>query len=320
MKIINWLLLALLLSLTFACEECDTDGDNEGTFHLNPKGPTTTRLKHYATVKNTDYIALHKAGFRPYWLGHTAPLRKTEESFDLNSFSDISRIIMYTTSRTDYISPLSFNVNGNPAPLVSIGHANGKCWTGYDLVAYRAEFSAQDLVDGFLNVTDIPSNSLVNGISVLVFYNDGDDSNNRDIRVYNGNDINFPETTLVFFNVKDFHINERSDAIAEYHISDVEWRSSEWFGNLYLNDQLVRSRNVPFNMEITPLKEAMYWDVERIAIPCIGSNNNVETKFARFTRTAPALQASQGSQDCESLIAFVIDRKHGDLPVQTNLP
>lgn len=89
----------------------------------------------------------------------------------------------------------SVTFNGTPITGVNIGNSNANCWGFTDSRAYRATVTS--LVTG--NATYTLANFIkaspvadINGVSLVIFFNDGNPANNRDVVIFNGNDSNQP--------------------------------------------------------------------------------------------------------------------------------
>jgi hypothetical protein len=83
--------------------------------------------------------------------------------------------------------------NGNAIQGVSIGLAGENCWSGFaHSQAYRADVtsfvtgSGSFSLEGFIK----PGLADINGVSLLVSFDDGNGTNNRDIILFEGNDSN----------------------------------------------------------------------------------------------------------------------------------
>ncbi len=84
-------------------------------------------------------------------------------------------------------------INGNGVTGTPLGFTDNNCWGFQSSVAYRADVSAIVSGNGTFNLTDIRNTdplAEINGFSLYVFYDDGNDANNRDVVIFNGNDSN----------------------------------------------------------------------------------------------------------------------------------
>ena len=81
---------------------------------------------------------------------------------------------------------------GTSLPGTLVGTSGPACWGGTSHT-FRTNVTAQVTGNGTYTISGLPSNYTVtgrstNGVSLLIFYNDGNGTNNRDIYVYEGND------------------------------------------------------------------------------------------------------------------------------------
>jgi hypothetical protein len=87
--------------------------------------------------------------------------------------------------------------NGTPITGANIGNSDNNCWTNFaNSRAYLADVTSfvggngNYALSGFIKGAYPGPDADVNGASLLVFYNDGNTTNNRDIVVFVGNDSN----------------------------------------------------------------------------------------------------------------------------------
>jgi len=291
--------LALLLLSIIAVVRCVPTSQ--------PVDTTTTPITLYDTVCNVDYATLQKGGFRSYWLPYNNPLRATSYSFDLSAYSKISRLILYTWHRSDLLgaTKLSFKIDGVNAVLTSLGVSNGACWNNKKTYAYRWETTFGSGAEPLsLDISNIPSNALLDGFSLIVIYDDDNKENNRDLTILNGNDCNYPGLSSNWEWQTDVYIPKKADASdvrADFHIADVEWNPDiNYMGSIFLNGVEVSSRNNPLHEDIFPIKEAYYWDVESFAVHDMvaGTTSHIESHTSAFDQS-PA--GAKLTQDCQNL-------------------
>lgn len=82
--------------------------------------------------------------------------------------------------------------DGTAVRGVSLGLAGDNCWGFAHSQAYRADVTALVTGTGSYSLASFIKNDMaeINGVSLLVAFDDGDDSNNRDIMLFEGNDSN----------------------------------------------------------------------------------------------------------------------------------
>jgi hypothetical protein len=82
--------------------------------------------------------------------------------------------------------------NGVPVTGVSLGDATTNCWGGGSSRAYRADVTSLVTGNGLYTVSSMTVDPCddVNGASLIVAFDDGNATNNRDIVFFEGNDSN----------------------------------------------------------------------------------------------------------------------------------
>ena len=86
---------------------------------------------------------------------------------------------------------------GNPITGTNIGFSSDNCWGYRNSQAYQADVTEFVTGIGLYELTGFGRDPYylqkainTNGASLVVTYDDGDDTNNRDIAVFSGNDSN----------------------------------------------------------------------------------------------------------------------------------
>ena len=86
--------------------------------------------------------------------------------------------------------------NGTPITGTNIGFASSNCWPAFDnSQSYRADVTSMVSGNGtysLANFTKVDAD--INGVALIVFYNDGNSSNDRNYVMFNGNDSNVAST------------------------------------------------------------------------------------------------------------------------------
>ena len=105
----------------------------------------------------------------------------------------VTQAYLYWHGPTNSSDP-AFNANisldGTSISGTNIGFSDDNFWGQENSQAYRADVTALISGDGTYSLTGFaPANS--NGASLVVFFDDGDDSNNQDVVSFDGNDANF---------------------------------------------------------------------------------------------------------------------------------
>jgi hypothetical protein len=111
----------------------------------------------------------------------------------------VSKAYLYwagpANTTTDENISAGITVNGSPVTGTSLGFTDNNCWGFQSSVAYRADVTSLVSGNGTVNLADIRNldpSAEINGFSLYVFWDDGNDANNRDVVIFNGNDSNRP--------------------------------------------------------------------------------------------------------------------------------
>ncbi len=101
------------------------------------------------------------------------------------------------TSSSDPLANAKAMFAGNPIIGTNIGFSSDNCWGFNNSQSYRADVTkfvagnGQYALTGFGKDPPTVTNAInTNGASLVVFYDDGDDTNDRDVTVFGGNDSN----------------------------------------------------------------------------------------------------------------------------------
>jgi len=82
------------------------------------------------------------------------------------------------------------SINGNDITGVNIGDSTTNCWGSGSSTAYRADVTAFVTGDGNYTIAGMAAKAghSANGASLIVTFEDGNDANNRDLAIFEGND------------------------------------------------------------------------------------------------------------------------------------
>jgi hypothetical protein len=143
-------------------------------------------VAQYSVVYYTDYVSAGVGGMRNVGSG-TIALAGVSGS--------VTKAYLYwhgiTNSTTDVGNPIT--VNATTVTGTNIGVSNDNCWLTNNSQAYRADVTAMVQATGNGNYALSGFGSLnPNGASLIVFFNDGNYTNNRDVVLFDGNDSNVP--------------------------------------------------------------------------------------------------------------------------------
>jgi len=156
-------------------------------------GATALPLANFTTVYGTDFV---HAGFGGMRNDGTGTLTVSGVS------GTVTEAYLYWQGPTNSTSPTAnaaVTFAGNAVTGTNIGFSSDNCWGFANSQAYRAdvtEFVTEDgsfALEGFVK-DDGDINVNVNGASLIVFYDDGNAANNRDVVLFDGNDSNVVNT------------------------------------------------------------------------------------------------------------------------------
>lgn len=106
---------------------------------------------------------------------------------------NINQAYLYWHGPTQSLDP-AFNANimfdGNAITGTNIGFSDDNFWGQDNSQAYRSDVTSLINGDGTYSLSGL-SAANSNGASLVVYYDDGDTTNNRDIVTFDGNDANF---------------------------------------------------------------------------------------------------------------------------------
>ncbi len=107
----------------------------------------------------------------------------------------VTRALLYWQGPTNsalLTANATVTVNGTSVTGTNIGGlANNNCWGYSNSQAYRADVTSIVTGNGSYALTNFTKpDANINGAHLLVFFNDGNNTNNRDVVVFSGNDSN----------------------------------------------------------------------------------------------------------------------------------
>jgi hypothetical protein len=139
----------------------------------------------YDTVVSTDYTTA-AIGLRGVSAGSIAVTGVT---------GPVTRAVLYwhgPTNSPDATVNANLTFAGTPITGTNIGFSSDNFWSSTNSQAYRADVTSlitgngSYSLAGFLN----GATALTNGATLFVFYDDGNEANDRDVVLFNGNDSN----------------------------------------------------------------------------------------------------------------------------------
>lgn len=142
-------------------------------------------IQPFDTEFSTDFVSAGFGGIRGIGTG----------SLTLAGVSGpVTRALLYwhgPTNSTDPTANASVTFGGTPVTGTQIGFSDNNCWGFTNSQAYRADVTSLVAGDGSYSLANFTKpNAEINGVSLLVFFDDGNPANNRDIVLFDGNDSN----------------------------------------------------------------------------------------------------------------------------------
>jgi hypothetical protein len=110
----------------------------------------------------------------------------------------IARAFLYwhgPTNSSDPASNAAVTFNGTPITGTNIGTSGDNCWGFANSQSYRADVTPLVTGNGSYSLSNFTKpDADINGVSLIVFYSDGNPANDRNVVLWNGNDSNFAST------------------------------------------------------------------------------------------------------------------------------
>src|ERR1700674_3665485 len=148
-----------------------------------PMSLAASNLVYFTQVGNTDFAVFGTGGMRGLGTGNIVVTGVT---------GTVTAAYLYwhgPGGGNDNNASVTFN--GTPITGVNIGNSSANCWAFTDSRAYRANVTTLVTGDATYTLANFtkPGDD-INGASLVIFFNDGNPANNRDVVVFNGNDSN----------------------------------------------------------------------------------------------------------------------------------
>lgn len=232
----------------------------------------------FETVRNTDVASFGMGYLRNNGTG----------SLSVTGLSgSVSKAYLFWHGPTNSLDPkanATVSLGGSSISGVNIGFSDDNFWGFNNSQAYRADVTSVITGNGNYAVANFnKSDAEINGLSLIVFYNDGDSSNNLDVALFNGNDANFSNPyDADNWNATLNGVNYTSgSAQLVLHVSDGQNFSPTDDSTLTLNGSplatggIFQGDGVQFGNGSFPSNGAL-WDIESFDITSFlapGSNN-----------------------------------------------
>ncbi|MEJ1931288.1 PEP-CTERM sorting domain-containing protein [Nostoc sp. NIES-2111] len=208
---------------------------------LLPMPSFASVIGYFDTEYNTDWTFAGYGGMRGIGSG----------SIEINGISgSVNKAYLYWHGPTNSNDPnVNANVifNGNNILGNNIGFSDDNFWGFTNSQAYRADVTSFVSGNGFYSLSNLRKpNAEINGVSLLVFFDDGNSSNNRDVVLFDGNDANFANPfDPVGWNVSLSGIQYTSgSATLVTGVSDGQNFGTNDDGNLTVNGTIIASGGI----------------------------------------------------------------------------
>ena len=268
-------------------------------------------LSYFDTVFDTDWTSAGLGGLRGDGTG----------SITLSGVSGpVTRAYLYwhgPTNSSDASANAAVSFAGTAINGSNIGFSDDNFWDAANSQAYRADVTSLVSGNGSYALANFvkAGTAEINGASLVVFYNDGNAANSRDVVLFDGNDANFANTfDALGWNTTLSGINYSSGtASVQLHVSDGQDFSGPDDGNLRINGTTVASGDI-FNGNTTPfaaggVSNGKLWDI----------NSFAATAFLSPGSNALNIQLDSVN-DALSLVLAAIDLPAGAAPPVPAIP
>jgi hypothetical protein len=271
-----------------------------------PGVASATDLTRFRTIFDTNFVAAGLGGMRGQGTG----------SIELAGVTGtVTQAYLY------WHGPSSTDPNGAGNSTVSfagtsitgtfLGVSSDNCWGFSNSLAYRADVTSLITGNGTYALADfIKAGVDINGVSLIVFFDDGDDSNNRDVVLFNGNDSNISnQYDALGWNITLAGINYSSgEASAQFHVSDGQ---SFPDAAVIANGQTIAAAGAVFDGNTVPSagrdNSGFLWDIRDFSVTSL-LNPGLNT-----------LNITSGQvSDCLSCVLIAIDLPAGAAPPDPN--
>ena len=270
-----------------------------------------TALDSQTVVSNTDFASFGVGGMREIGSGSISVSGIT---------GTVTQALLYWNGPTNGGTSVNaaVNFNGSPITGTNIGTSSDNCWGFNNSQSYRAVVTSNVKshtggpngtysLSGFLK-TDAD----INGVSLIVFFNDGNISNNRNVTIVDGNDSNVTngnDSNGWNAIISDVGFSSGT-ANLQLHVGDGQ---SFTDGAVTLNDsQLVAPGH---NFEGDSVPGANYsgngsgitgnlWDIKHYDITSFMSTESPSTTL---DLSSPVWNPDAGVNDCLSLVVATVD-------------
>ena len=256
----------------------------------------------FESVLNTDFASFGRAGMRGG--NGTGTIVVTGIS------GPVTRALLFWSSPSNSSDPTAnaaVSFAGSPISGVNSGFANSNCWPFANTQSYRADVTGLVGGNGTYALSDFvkagPPVVDMNGVSLVIFYNDENTANNRDVYLVSTNDSNI---ALAGFDAANWSTSMTGvtyvggAAQLELHVGDGQTFAD---GAVLLNGTEIAAAGQNFDGNTVPPTVGVgngLWDIRSFTIPvgvlALGSNTLTVT--------------SVPGGDCLSLVVMLVSVPH----------
>ena len=149
------------------------------------KPVSANQLSNFTTVTNTDFASFGVGGMFNSGSGILKPRGIP---------NTVSKAYLYWHLSSNTIPTSAALFDGNHVLGAQIGFTNDGSWSLDWNSSYRADVTAFYQGGNPNHDYTLSISSGVSGASLIVFYQDGNSANNRNVYLFDGNDANYPNT------------------------------------------------------------------------------------------------------------------------------
>ena len=293
------------------CVDC-VAGERMQTRSLAENSAVSEPIHRFNTFYNTDYLSVGVGGLRDVGKGQI----RVAGTFPLGN---VTKAYLYWNGLTNSsgVDDPKWNskvtLNSTSVVGTNIGISSNNCWPTYrQSQSHRAEVT--DIVKSAGSRTFTFSVSALgdmnpNGASLILFYSDGNSSNNRDVVLFEGNDA------ITGFYGYTWIANSPSDAIGwNFSLSGLNYTSGKVMMSLHVADGqpgedgpiIINGFALPGMAETTNLFDGksvpggLYWDIVPI---------DISPSLSREVSSINV--ASKDIEDCYSLVVAAFNFPRG---------
>jgi len=273
-----------------------------------------TDLTLFKTVYDTDFTAAGADGMRGNGDGQ----------INLSGVSgSVSEAYLYwhgPNNSVDDNNNATVTFDGTDVTGSFLGVSSDNCWGFENSLAYRADVTSLVSGDGTYALTNFIKKDVsglvesdINGASLIVFFDDGDGTNNRDVVMFDGNDSDVSFAGEVDgWNISLDGINYTSgDANVQFHVGDgqpftdgtltANGTTLDGDGQVFTGDTIAGGTNTDEYLQL--------WDIRDFSVTSLLSpgTNNLTVDMNHVN-------------DCLSCVLIAIDLPSGAAPPPSGVP